>query len=608
MAKKGALGIVAVAAAIVVGVGCGGGGHGFGDGTSDAGAGPGDPGQGDLDANLTPGEGGSGQVAGTCAEAIKQKGYSGCDFVFGPPPVIMEATRPPCFAALVANNSSAPAKLTVEYAGKPYDVTTFAHVPNGNPDPTTWPALPATGIAPKGVAVLYLSHDPTSKHIYAGTPLACPGATAVQEPDGASPPWPQRAKISFHVRADHPVTMYDVAPFGGAKSFFPSAEILLPTTTWGTNYVVATPPLAVPPSPNDAPAESEWMRVLAKDDGTEVTIQGATDLEAPSLAEAVQSGGTTKVQLAAGEYVQWFSWRLPASTSSISGTIVSSNKPVAVFGGDTAQRVATTDSVKAVPIKGQDMTPRYCCVDSAHQQIQPINVLGFEYVGAPYATRRADLGDESVLYRIVGIVDGTQLTFDPPVANAPTALAKGQVANVEVKGAVRVASQGKTHPFYFSQNMSYSTMGATRRDGDATWPVSPSETGLRETGDPEWVGLLPPAQFIKEYAFVTDPTYAVTTLVVTRVKESGAFKDVGVDCVGNVTGWKPVGTSGRYEYALVDLVRGGKGVGSCTNGAHTATSDAPFGITVWGVDWWASYAYPAGGAAFQINDVIVNPN
>jgi hypothetical protein len=158
-----------------------------------------------------------------------------------------------------------------------------------------------------------------------------------------------------------------------------------------------------------------------------------------------------------------------------------------------------------------------------------------------------------------------------------------------------------------SQNMSYSTMGATRRDGDATWPIQPAENGQRETGDPEWVGVLPPAQFIKEYAFVTDPTYAVSTLVVTRVKDQGKFEDVGIDCVGNVTGWQPVGASGKYEFARVDIVRSGKGVGSCTNGAHTATSAAPFGITVWGVDWWASYAYPAGGAAFQINDVIVNP-
>jgi hypothetical protein len=349
------------------------------------------------------------------------------------------------------------------------------------------------------------------------------------------------------------------------------------------------------------------MRVVAHADNTQVTIQGATDLEAPSMLEAVAKNGSKTITLAAGEYVQWHAWRLPSAPDTISGTIVSSSKPVGVFGGDMALKVVTADTVKAVPLKG-DMTPRYCCLDSAHQQMQPVNALGFDYVGAPYASRRSDLAEESILYRLVGVADGTALAFEPQIPNAPSSLAKGQVINFEAKGAFRIKSQDAQHSFFFSQNMSYSTLGGgTRRDGDPSWPIQPQENGQRETGDPEWVTLLPPAQFIKEYAFVTDPTYAVTTLVITRAKENGAFADVTVDCVGNVGGWQSVG-SGAYEVARLDLVRGGKAVGTCANGAHTAKSNAPFGIVVWGVDWWASYAYPAGGSAFKINDVVITPN
>ncbi len=122
------------------------------------------------------------------------------------------------------------------------------------------------------------------------------------------------------------------------------------------------------------------------------------------------------------------------------------------------------------------------------------------------------------------------------------------------------------------------------------------------------MNVLPPAQFIKQYSFVTDPTYAVTSLVIVRAKENGSFQDVTVDCVGTVSGWQPVGTSGDYELARLDLVRGGVGVGSCQNGAHSAQSSAPFGVTVWAVDWWASYGYPAGGSAIAINNVVVQPN
>jgi hypothetical protein len=40
---------------------------------------------------------------------------------------------------------------------------------------------------------------------------------------------------------------------------------------------------------------------------------------------------------------------------------------------------------------------------------------------------------------------------------------------------------------------------------------------------------------------------------------------------------------------------------------HRATSDAPFGLTVWGWDLYTSYAYPAGMSVKPINDVQVIP-
>ena len=40
---------------------------------------------------------------------------------------------------------------------------------------------------------------------------------------------------------------------------------------------------------------------------------------------------------------------------------------------------------------------------------------------------------------------------------------------------------------------------------------------------------------------------------------------------------------------------------------HTATSSGPFGLTVWGLDNFASYAYPAGGNVASINTVVVPP-
>jgi len=143
-------------------------------------------------------------------------------------------------------------------------------------------------------------------------------------------------------------------------------------------------------------------------------------------------------------------------------------------------------------------------------------------------------------------------------------------------------------------------------------------------GDPEFVNVIPPAQFLSSYVFFTDPTYPETNLVFVRGPQvGGVFADVTLDCAGTLTGWQPIGSSG-YEFTRIDLVRHDfDPQGECNNGRHEMTSTAPFGVTVWG--WGSaetggiygdpsaggffsqavSYAYPAGMSVKPINDVVV---
>jgi hypothetical protein len=210
-------------------------------------------------------------------------------------------------------------------------------------------------------------------------------------------------------------------------------------------------------------------------------------------------------------------------------------------------------------------------------------------VAAPYATRGS--APESVRYRIVGMVNGTALVFDPPVAGAPPTLELGQKVDFESVSAFAVSSQDAQHPFYLSQIMpGCSVPGNSNTDGDE-----------------EWVNLLPPAQYLQKYVFFTDPTYPTTQFVVVRAATATGFKDVTIDCLGTLTGWLPVGSSGEYEYTAVYLLHDGVGTNGCVNGPHNGSSEGPFGITVWGTDWYSSYAYPAGGNVAPINTVVIPP-
>jgi hypothetical protein len=119
--------------------------------------------------------------------------------------------------------------------------------------------------------------------------------------------------------------------------------------------------------------------------------------------------------------------------------------------------------------------------------------------------------------------------------------------------------------------------------------------------------VIPPQQYLSKYVFFTDPTYGETNTVFVRKKGPNGFADVNLDCAGVLSGWKPVGQS-DYEYTRVDLQTKQAKVGACDNGRHEASSNAPFGLTVWGWDAYVSYAYPAGASVKPINTVIVSPS
>jgi hypothetical protein len=269
-------------------------------------------------------------------------------------------------------------------------------------------------------------------------------------------------------------------------------------------------------------------------------------------------------------------------------TILQSSQPIAVYTGNTYLRVQSANTFGG----GQD---------AAHQQIGHVGALGSEYVGAGIVTRLQSLAPEDVPYRILGVVDGTTLAYDPaPPPGAPMTLSAGQVVEFNSATPFTVRSQDEQHPFAFSQYMpgTFQTRsGCVSFDG--------ANCGL---GDEEWVIQLPPRQFLQRYAFFTDPTYAATNLVITRVAGANGFADVDVACLGTVTGWQPVGSGGKYEVAHVDLYRSFQGSpAACATSQHEATSAGAFGVTVWGTDYYASYGYPAGGNIGTINSVVVPP-
>jgi hypothetical protein len=417
---------------------------------------------------------------------------------------------------------------------------------------------------------------------------------------------------AFRIQTNVPVVAYQMLPYGGGSARVTGATLLLPTSAWDTNYVVADAYKA-PVLITEARAGPTTV-VVASQDATSVTIKPTADIAATASVPGTTANVPVTYTLNQGQYVQF------TQHDELTGSAVQADKPVAVFGGSTLMDVPVT-TVRA---------------DHGEQMLPPVRALGSEYVAVRYRNRGST--EEAVPWRIVGVVDGTTLTYDPPQPGAPGSIDAGRLVEFNEPGPFVVRSQDAGHPFYLA---SYMTGGCGTpsqvADGGAACPAD--DGPLKGFGDPEFLNVVPPAQYLPHYTFFTDPTYPETNLVVVRVRDpqTGTMPDVTLDCAGVLSGWQPVGSSGNYEMTRTDLSTGDfGGAGGCDNGVHTisaalsgATGTPPptplFGVTIWGwgndATWpddvsvadetnpkfsrWVSYGYPAGANFKPLNTAVL---
>jgi hypothetical protein len=502
-------------------------------------------------------------VANPCDAANASKSTYGCEYWALNLDNILPGA---CFAAYVTNTWTTPIHIKVDYDGKPLNPDQFVKIPTGQGAQLTYaPYNDAVGLSPGNVAILFLAQAPGEW----GPPLGEPCPQGIT-PAVAADPAVHGTGLgkAFHITTDGPIVAYQIFPYGGGDAAITSATLLLPTSAWDVNYVAVN-------AFANTQVMNNWgqpsLDILAGEDGTQVTISPVAPITAGSGVAGTGAGQPITYNLSKGQYVQ------VTQAAELTGSAIQSNKPVAVFGGSACMNVPVDTTA----------------CDTGQQQIPPVRALGSEYAAVRYRGRGGNQ-NEAVPWRLVGAVDGTQLTYVPSTPNgAPTTLNYGQVAQFTGPGPFIVKSQDANHPFYISAHMT----GGENFNGE---------------GDPEFVNIVPTAQYLNSYVFFTDPTYPETNLVLVRAKGPNGFEDVKLDCAGVLGGWAPLG---EYEYTRVDLVTGNfQGVNGCANGTHYIESNAPFGATVWGwgslasfpfISQYVSYAYPAGAGVKPVNQTVV---
>jgi len=371
----------------------------------------------------------------------------GCDFVPLPPPPESLAMGS-CFAAVLANTWDLPAAIEAEYEGSPIDVPSSAKVLRTDGETTT--LEPFTGeLQPGEVAVLFLSEQASGLQSVACPAGATPAVRKLTATTGT------RRGPTFRIKTTAPVSAYSMYPFAGSSSQGTSATMLLPVTSWKTDYLVTSPwEMRYFGAEDSLTKNFPSTQVVAAEDGTEVTLLSSVHVIGGADVESAEKGVPKVYHLNRGEQIQF--WQ----EQDLTGTRIGSNKPIGVWTGHQAMAIPTTTT---------------CCGDTSQTTMFPLRSWGREYAVVPYRSRRTKEIPEDYLYRVTAAVDGTVLTYEPSAPkDAPVTLAAGQSVFFSSQEAFVVRSQDIAHPFAIFAYMTGEQFARARKASRAIPSSCPS--------------------------------------------------------------------------------------------------------------------------------------
>lgn len=358
-----------------------------------------------------------------------------------------------------------------------------------------------------------------------------------------------------HVVSNIPIVAYLHSPYEASSTN--GSSMLLPEQVMTGNYVVYSHAPFTPPS---------YFIVIALHNQTTVrwfpTVDTAgdglpldfVDSESPEGGEQLLNRYDNMRILSSALEVP------PVCAHDLSGTVIEADKPIWVLSVNRGARIPfchTEEVMGCPPVINPDC---HAGSDLLQEQNIPLEFWGREYMG-PHSPLRAS---EDHIWRIFAGEDNTTVNVDPPQPGTPIMLAnRGDWQELVVPNGTNL---------YFSSDQVFMPVQYVTGHYEAN-----------NIGSPAMVQMVPTAQFLDNYVFVTGVAYETDYV---QVMHEVGFADVYLD--GEVvTGWTDVGT---WEVATVQV----------SQGSHTITSEDNFGIVQYGwnskpnASVTAGYAYPGG--------------
>jgi len=351
---------------------------------------------------------------------------------------------------------------------------------------------------------------------------------------------------SFFVESDVPVTVHQFNPANNEGVYSNDASLLLPVHSLGERYRAACWRFDnVGITTDEMSGFSDYITIVATQDGTTVRVVPTADVRAGENVPAVQQGALLEMTLNRGEVLQVESdnTNAPGGRSDLTGSLVTGSKPIAVFSGNECALVP--DGVMAC--------------DHIEEQLFPVSAWGVHYFVVKFEPRKT----EDDLFRIIADEDGTQVETSPSIDGFPVTLDGGEFIEFVYDGDFEVTASLPVSVIQYMTGSQYCGQD------------------LFAIGDPAMLVALPEEQFIDEYIFLTPEKYLedYINVIAPSGTSSLTIDDVEID------------SSLWVDFPSGDFMRARVPV---EPGVHHLQASQDVGVIVYGYDDDVSYAYPGG--------------
>lgn len=417
---------------------------------------------------------------------------------------------------------------------------------------------------------------------------------------------------AYRVESTRPIIAYQFNPLSNVDVFSNDASLLIPANTFGMEYIAVSRFQFDGGGPDPAtpiPYRGE-INILAASSATDVTIVPSTRTQAGVNMQTMMPGQSYTYALEPYQVLNIKSDSQvkcdghdpnKAAACDLTGTIITANRPIAVYGGHEAAISSET-----------------CCADHLEHQLFPVATWGTEYI----ATKTKARGVEKDYWRVIAAEDNTVVTFTPTSVSGERTLARGGWIEVATPAdftitstkpimvAQTIASSGEiVSPYAYSDctdqptcapNYSCELVGdgifdltslcfppACFGEGDSSCPnghvctcFDSGDCRCTAVGDPTLILVPPQKQFRKDYSFLTPDSYAhdyinIVAPAAAAVQLDGAPVAAASFAAIPGSSWKVA----RIEVG---------------DGVHAVVSDQAVGVIVYGYDRDVSYGYAAG--------------